>query len=47
MTMYVKLKRDNGTIINIHSDNIVNLVMVDGIAYIQLGNMDNVKGILL
>lgn len=43
---YVKLKRESG-IINIASDNIINLVTVEGITYIQLGNMDNIQGVLV
>ena len=43
----IKLLRLDGTIINIHSDNIVNMVTECGITYIQLGNMDNIKGVVL
>ena len=37
----------HGSIINIHPANIVNMVTECGITYIQLGNMDNIKGVVL
>ena len=43
----IKLLRLNGSIIDIHPANIVNMVTNKGITYIQLGNMDNIKGVLL
>ena len=43
----IKLLRLNGSIIDIHPANIVNMVTECGITYIQLGNMDNIKGVVL
>ena len=43
----IRLWRMDGKIINIHPFNIVNMVTKGDFTYIQLGNMDNIKGILL
>ena len=35
-----------GDLLTIHPANIVNMVTIKGITFIQLGNMDNIMGIL-
>ena len=47
MSELVRFLRNDGKVIHIHKANIVNMVTKKGITYIQLGNMDNIKGILL
>ena len=47
MNELVKLLRNDGKVIHIHKANIVNMVTKKGITYIQLGNMDNIMGVVL
>ena len=41
----IKFWRMDGKVIHIHPANIVNMVTKGDFTYIQLGNMDNIKGI--
>ena len=47
MVKLIKFWRMDGKVIHIHPANIVNMVTKGDFTYIQLGNMDNIKGVLL
>ena len=47
MSELIRFLRNDGKVIHIHKANIVNMVTKKGITYIQLGNMDNIMGVVL